>query len=568
MRILAVVGPVGAGKTTMVRKLITELKASGFPTNEQIAFVLNDEGGRVDGELAGKSAQVIAMTNGCFTCADPQDLRDILSRLEQQGITWVFLEGFGITAGSETRQFLESCSYRFHIFCLLSARDLKQDHTRNAGVLQSQVRAATLGVGITKTSPNQVLDLESTSIPDLVARHNPGKPIVLIREHLGLPSLIMNLFNEEHALDQYHHMQVGEAGHSHHSHHHDECAGCEHHSHHDHDTPCGHHEHGGHTHHGIHTYSYPLRQEAPLETLRVVLKGKDILFRVKAILNGVLLNVTNGVWKITPLTEGDHEPPPFVTFYSTRSVEIDIDLPGLSELIIITENSDDDMPSYALLRRETVSPDETVEEIAAILGEFPKEPIIVPSLHGLRLITHPEKMQTVKEMARRPSVSQIWFPEVLRFCMEYWIKCAQVLRERETEICPADIGKHKYELAVSLVWWVNRHSVFFGQEIVDAVKDLHPGEMAAQGIVSLHRLIPIRNQNGEKISWQREEFTEALMYGITHGDNPYDMIGAATHCLSLASDQDLKHAWSASITHLVKHLVSRSIERALEGVPT
>ena len=566
MNILSVVGPLGAGKTTLIRKLITELKASGFPTNEQIAFVLNDEGEHLDGELASKSAEVIAMTNGCFTCADPQEFRDILSRLQQQGITWVFLEGFGITAGSETRQFLESCPYLFHIFCLLSARDLNRDRTRYADVLHSQVHAATLGVGITKATPNQVLDPERTGIPDLVATHNPGAPIVLIREHLGLPPLIMNLFKEEHVTDQHNHIQVSEAGYDRRIHNHDECAECKHHSHNDHTTQCSHHEHEGHTHHGIHAYSYPLRQDALLDTLRKVLEGKDFLSRVKGVLNGILFNEVHSMWEITPLSEGDHEPSPFVTFYTTRPVEIDTDLPGLSELIIITENSDDDMPSYVLLRRETVSPDETVNEITALLGEFPQEPIIVPSPRGLRLITHPELLQTVKELARRPSVIDVWFPQVLKHCMEYWIKCARVLRKRETEICPEDIGKHKYELAVSLVWWVNRYGDFFGQEIVDAVRELHPGEMVAQGIHSLKHLIPI--PKGEGVSWQCREFTEALKYGIATGDNPYDMIKAAIHCLSLALTQDLKDAWSESIIHLTKHLVSQSIERALEGAPT
>jgi hypothetical protein len=220
----------------------------------------------------------------------------------------------------------------------------------------------------------------------------------------------------------------------------------------------------------------------------------------------------------------------------------------LVALVAVKEEEVVEEPGYRLIRKETATREETVSEIKALLGECPKEPVVLSSAKGLRIITHPEKLQNAKEISRRPYVQDEWFPQILKRCVQYWIQCADIVRSRGAEIVPEDIAKNRYELAVSMVWWVNRHGQFFGSEIVQAVKGLNPAAMAAEGIRSLRSLIAITPP--DTVSWQCLEFTEALSYGLAEGEDPDEMLEAARHCLSLATSPELKKAWSLSVEKL------------------
>ncbi len=534
MRLFAAVGPFGAGKTTFVLNVIQALKSRGFPTREKVAYVINDEGGLIDGELAGRSAEVVAMTNGCFTCGDTADLKSTLAKLEQSGITWVFFEGFGLIPGNETRQFLESCPYPFHILCLLSAKHHARDLIRYADVVKSQAKAATLAIGVTKHEGDSILDLDASGIPEFVASENPGTPLVLVPNGSGIPGIVINIFEKKVERSARKTGLTVSRVHQHDHKHHEGC-GCKHHRH-------------GHSHdhyhvHDMHPYSYELTQEATLDDLRKAFEGKDFLLRVKGAVDGHLFNEVHGDWQQTL-----EDPRRFVTFYASREVEIASDLSGLMTHVLTKEVSVEDEPGYAQLRRETVPREDTVREIEALLQEAPNEPVVHSSPKGLRIITHPENLQNAKEISRRPYVKDEWFPQVLKRFMEYWIGCAEIIRSRGDEIVPEDIAKNRYELAVSMVWWSNRYGEFFGPKIVRAVERLHPGAMVAEGIRSIQTLIAITPP--ETVSWQCLEFTEALSYGLAHGDDPERMIEAARHCLSLAKTPELIEAWSESVEKL------------------
>ena len=565
MQLFSAVGPLGAGKTTFVLNLIRALESRGFPTKERFAYVINDEGGFADGELARKSAEVVAMTNGCFTCSDTADLKRVLSKLEHSGITWVFLEGFGITAGGETRRFLESCKYPFHILCLLSAKHHALDLIRYADVVKSQVKAATLAVGITKYQgkAGQFFDhllsyisgctfarivcsvrrkwilnsfVSNAGVAEFVARENPGIPLVFIPNDSGIPDIIIDIFEEEKQIKHSTSGSIGGIDHQN-SHKHGKNCGCGHQGHRD--------LLGLNKVHDMYPYSYELKQESTLDSLRKVFRNKPFLLRVKGAVGGYLFNEVHGDWQQT--LKDDRR---FVTFYSSREVDVEVDLPGLTMLVAVKEEIVHEEPSYMLIRKETSTREETVQEIKALLRELPIEPIVISSRDGIRIITHPEKFQNVKEISRRPYVVDEWFPQVLKRFMQYWIKCADIVNNRSKEIIPEDIAKNLYELAVSMVWWLNRHREFFGTEIAQAVERLHPGAMAADGIVTIRSLIEIMPQ--ETVSWQCLEFTEALSYGLVHGESAERMIGAARHCLSLATTHELKQAWLESIKRLEK----------------
>ncbi len=532
MQLFAAVGPLGAGKTTFVLNVIQALESRGFPTRDKVAYVVNDEGALIDGELARRSAEVVAMTNGCFTCSDTADLKDTLAKLEKSHITWVFLEGFGITAGNETRDFLESCPYPFHILCLLSQKHHRLDLVRYADVIKSQVRAATLAVGLTKHMHqiHTLLDWdESGGVLEFVAQENPGIPVVHIPNGPEIPDLILNLF--EKGAKRRMGLSVSRTDHHHgHEHH----AGCS----------CGHHHNHAHHEHHVHNmypYFYDLGQETTLYDLRKAFAGKDFLLRIKGAIDGHLFNEVHGDWEQT--VEDSRR---FVTFYTSRKVDIKQDLPELATLVAMKKMPGEEGQGYQLLRKETATREETVEAIKAILAKIPHEAIVLPSSKGISIITHPEELQLVKEMSRRPYVIDEWFPRVLKHCMEYWVSCAEIVRNRKAEIVPHELATNQRELGVSMVWWTNRHGDFFGQGLVSTVERLKPGAMAAEGIHSLKSL----NSDPERASWQCDEILEVLLYGIEHGDYPSHARRAAEHCLSLAYTPELRVKWQEALKRI------------------
>ncbi len=538
MQIFAVVGSLGAGKTTFVRRIIISLstRSGGKETRGKLAYIINDEGSLVDGQNADESAQVVAMTNGCFTCQDTADLERILRELQASGFAWAFLEGFGLTSGNETLRFLESCGHPFHVMCLLSAMHHGRDLVRYSDVVRSQVRAATFAVGITKHDGDSLLDERApVQVLDFVARERPGIQTLLIGHDSPIPTAVLYLFDQS-AIASTTPRILRSAGAP--AGPHAICAG-------DHDTSCDHcHacDHGRHVH-NAYLYSFQLKNTIAFEEVRRAFGGMDFLLRIKGAIGGSLFNEVHGQWEETA---GDSRA--FVTFYASRKVNIEQDLPLLVQLISNDAMTHDMRPSYAQLREETASREATVTEIEGLLEEFPTAPTIIVDAQGSRMITHPEKLQIAKEISRRPSVIDEWFPIVLLRCMEYWIKCAKLIIESPERIIPEDIDKNRYELAVSMTWWTKRYGTSFGDEIVREVDKLGLGIMAATGISTLQSLIPITPP--ETVSWQCLEFTEALRHGLERDEDRETIIKAARHCLSLAATPELRQAWSNSIDEL------------------
>lgn len=518
MNIFAPVGPFGCGKTTFCRHLISSLATSGYDTS-RIAFVLNDEGGWVDGGILNGQVSVFPMTNGCFTCDDAADLLEMLHARAEEGYEWVLLEGFGITSGAETKMFLEQAGYPYHILCILSESSYPTDVVDYGQVIPTQIRATTLGVGVTKQITS-LLD-PANQLVTYVGAQQPGVRIFSLPPD-SMPDWVMRVFHgagpEMHIQSS---AQTCSCGHKHH-----------HHAHHEHHV------------HGVHTYSYPLRHDVTIDDVRCACEGASFLKRIKGSASGQLFNGMHGDWR----SDGVYAHS-YITFYTLRPVDIASDLPRLLPLLLVEPTGDTDtVPSYQLMRTTLVSRGETVNRIQAYLEQMPLSPVLVPASGGRqRLITHPEQLQVVKEMARRPSVLEEWFPQVLHACSRYWIACVRYLDAHATLIPEHELPKNRCELAVSLVWWCNRYGAVFGRELIDEATSLQLGTMAAAGMLALTRL----HTDPQAKFWQHAELTEALMWGKENGESLTLLIAAAQHAISLAeADTELKHRWCQTLTSL------------------
>ena len=399
MQIFSAVGPLGAGKTTLTINTIEAMIRSGMTTKQKCAYIINDEGANVDGSLIERSARVLPMTSGCFTCSDEAQLRKTLDELYHQEMEWIFLEGFGMTSGNETKKFLKSVPYPFRIICVLDFHNHERNLVRYADVVKSQVHAATIGTGITKYGQaSNLMELPNTSILDFVAKNSHGKPAFLIPEGSPLPFNML----ETSVVGQNLSLPIS----------HDAC------SHHGHDH--GHHHHV----HAMFAYSYELRGDTKFSDLVGAFeKCPASIWRLKGAVEGKLFNAVFDDWRQT--TQDDRC---FVTFYSREEIFLGKDLPQLANLIVPDTEVADDLQSYQLIRKEGISEERTIIEIQRLMDEIPLEPVIIPTFGNcVRLITHPEVLQILKEISRRPRIKEEWFPRALKRCMEYWIKCAGVL---------------------------------------------------------------------------------------------------------------------------------------------
>ena len=524
MKILAIVGPLGSGKTTFILNTLKALQSHGFDTKKQCAYIINDTGEFLDGEIASERTQVIAMTNGCFTCSDIAHLEEKLKDLKQQKVSYVFLEGFGITPGNEIKSFLLSQHCNFEIVCLLSSKHFELDLVKHSDTLRSHVASATICVGITKCSIS--LDDNETGLMDFVGINNPGIRLLKVRNEPKIIGPVTSFFNN-FSIETY--PQKAKCTHSH------SCS-CNHPE----SEPHHNHHHDNGDVHQKHLYSYALRGDTTLEQIKSIFTGGKFI-RAKGAVDGRHFDMIHGDWEVS------HEDSrKYLTFYTETPLTTK-EAKAVSQIVLDTDSSIDPR-GYAQLRNEAgISRQKTVEAIRSLLLEFPQDPLVFYTDKGIRLATHPESLQLPKEISRRPSVVEEWFPEVLKYCMEYWIKCARILIQKEDRIEEEDLGTNLREIAISIAWWINRYS--FEDTIVKDVASMSLGRMAVKGSLLLKRL----NSDPERAYWQCLELVEVFKYGSEKENlSEEEIIPAIKHCLSLAHTKELRDLWQAKIKELRK----------------
>jgi G3E family GTPase len=523
IKIISVVGPLGAGKTSFILEALKSMEALGIK-KEQVSYVVNDEGAMIDGELARERARVVAMTNGCFTCSDESDLVNVLEQIDTHSMTeWVFLEGFGITSGTETKNFLNKSQFSYFIFSVISAMHFSQDLVRYADVVTSHIKAGNYII-ITKSDLDDVLINEE--IVDYIGRENPGVPVNFDSNDFNISRAYVSelIFNEHTFITSPEHVCKGSCSHKHHKEH-------------SHSYSC---EHDNKSVHHMYPYSFSLCNGVTLQDLKLIFLNKDFVLRVKGSVEGCLFNEIHGQWNFSHKDERN-----FITFYSSKKLSLEKDFPEILNLIVFQENLPEEL-SYQMIRRETISREETIMEIKKLLAEIPVEPLVIQTSGGKRIITHPEKLQIVKEIARRPYVVQEFFPEALKSCVVYWIKCFRFLNDNLNEFLKEDISKNYLELSVSLVWWVNRHGQYFGNTIEREVCQLKPTEMIIQSCLLMRSL----NSDPERAYWQSMEIIEVLDYGLVNESSLSDIQKVKEHLCSLAYNEALKKVWEETLVSI------------------
>lgn len=517
MHLYSVAGTFGAGKTTLITATVRANPG-------RYAYVLNDDGAEVDGSMAADAAAVVTMTNGCFTCADEEDLAELLATLARDNFQGAFVEGFGMVSGVETRSFLERSGYPFSIFALLDFEHFARNQARYGELVATHISAATAGIGITRF-PASVADLGDSVLQEVlefIEHRAHGVPVMLMGKDDVLP--VDDWHGTRFSCTHAHHVHDANCGHSGHTHHH--------------------HSHHGHAHgHGMQMipYSFNLPSDTTLGVLQGALRvGQEegSIVRVKGALGGRKFDAVFQDWSEGPLDERS-----FVTIYASRHVDFATELPLFTALSRERPRAASEAESHELIRQDNVNPEETVRQIRALIAEMPERATTKETPAGIRLVTHPEDLQMLKEIARRPSVEREWFPQAIEACMRYWVDAGEYLRTNEHLLVASELPYNQRELGVSLTWWARKGEGYLPPVLFERVTALKPAEMVAHGVLALTRL----NTNPVRAYWQAEEIRTAALFGKQYGEDLDLIRRALVHAAGLAKTSAQQEQW-ASVT--------------------
>lgn len=147
------------------------LADKGF-TPQEVAIVVNETGGMT--EISTSHAHIYSLPNGCFTCESPEVLEEALATLATNGVKYVILEGYGITGGDETQDFLKSVPYHFAMIGILPVADWEQNLVNYSALLPTHLTVADTIV-VTKSSSEGI----PPYITDFLVEHHVDCPINL-----------------------------------------------------------------------------------------------------------------------------------------------------------------------------------------------------------------------------------------------------------------------------------------------------------------------------------------------------------------------------------------------------
>ena len=262
-------GFLGAGKTTLIKKLIKEAYAG-----EKVVLIENEFGeiGIDGGFLADAGIEITEMNSGCICCSLVGDFSKALVKvLEEYNPDRIIIEPSGVGKLSDVIRAAKTAEeHGATLNCFTTVADVNKCkmYMKNFGEFYNdQIKHAS---SIVLSHTQSARDEKIAECVKLLRQHNEtavivttpwdnldGKDILSAMEHKDTLEDAVKALEEEHKHHHHHHDDDEECCHGHH-HHDDDDECCHGHHHHDHDEEyChGHHHHDddeecchGHHHH-------------------------------------------------------------------------------------------------------------------------------------------------------------------------------------------------------------------------------------------------------------------------------------------------------------------------------
>jgi len=482
MKIVAIVGTLGAGKTATGLAFAKALNDAGYQPTE-VAYVVNEAGGTP--LFDSSHATVLTLPNGCFTCQDEDELLEMLRQQEQMGVKLAIIEGFGLVSGDEVEEFLRKAGYSYQIVAVLDTVGFATNRLRYGDdMLASHVRVAS-GVILTKVQSGALLgDTSLSSVVEFVQNLRETIPVTVTYEkHPTWPSELTAVVLAKRFVASRHGYACGH--------------GCSH--------PDHKHHHGDGDSslvHGWRTFWLSLRATVGLDDLKQALGPwvDEGVLRLKGVAGGQSFNVAPGQpsWNESLAAVGS-----YAVLYLD---ETRCDISQLKDIVDLCAGVPEPARSFQLLRIDT-DPEATNAEIERLLGAFDMGSPVIPTKGGL--VTHPEEMQLLQQMARRPAMEKLWKLRVYMKCLYRWVMLAEFLEGNRPSFTDlAALTTNERELGVSLSWWADEYREKLPEALLEAVRRCKPAVLTARGVLALTQL---RRDKFWRF-WQVKEFERALAF--------------------------------------------------------
>ena len=278
-------GVLGAGKTTLIKKLLAEAYQG-----EKLVLIENEFGEiSIDGGfLKDSGVQVSEMSSGCICCSLVGDFNKALKEVhEKYQPDRILIEPSGVGKLSDVIVAVENTvkdvpDMKLNSFVTVADAGKVKVYMKNFGVFYNNQIESAGTVILSRTQKLSQEKLEAAAA--LLRQKNPtaaiittpwdqidGKTILAAVEKVSLADEMLEKMRAEHKADEHehehhhHHHDHDDHDHDHCCHHHDDHDDDDdheehhHHDHHDHDHECCHHDHEhehehccGHDHHHHH----------------------------------------------------------------------------------------------------------------------------------------------------------------------------------------------------------------------------------------------------------------------------------------------------------------------------
>lgn len=477
MKILAVLGLLGSGKTTTLNKLVADAHVQH--PNWRVLIIVNDVGEtNVDAQRITTIGDVVPLTAGCIGCGDLESFRAVLADAQQQDVDLVVIEPTGIADGREIYQAVAEQHLNWSCLALVDVQHIQRNTA--LGMQPTQLEVATT-VGLTwwdQLTADQRRQLEHESLLQ-VGSYAPASPVYYLPSSGILPVGVDELLQLERT-----------------EHHHHDC-----------DSHChgrANDDHNKHDHdhdHGVYSTSLQLYPEITGEQLIIWLAPqRELLVRAKGVVDGRRFDYVQG-----DLNYGQADnAAPFANVIGMQPLD-----PAVLERI--GKPAGGELPS---LRKDLLTGGEhdLVATVAAINWQMDCFPAVVANDGSLRVDCEAD---VAYQLAKRPGIDPNLYNKVLGRYLDWRINGLQHLQDNEAALRQSgcDVGLYRRRLGLVLGWHVAKEA---GRPAVadrwQQIVALRPSAILAWGLDE-HRALSFDEERKEEVP---EMVLQVWQHGIEH----------------------------------------------------